>query len=406
MAHKFWQVRIVVDEGKLLRIEHSSASSLECILPTSVQENHCRGFSSDLLYVLMQVRFLTQSEISPAQSLATDQYFLQTIGRTRTPILRLYTYPGDVVLLGRYHAINSFAENTTISMTRRLTGGRIFPSGHGFVQFSLILPHRSALFSDDPYHLAPFQVLNRYVRGVLHGLKTNGVEAFYPGRDFLTIRRLPAGWISFVTDDNGALVFEGGLFVQRDMSLLPHLLDRVDPHGTLPCQLFMPDQIANLEKAGGKTISTPQVIDLLRRGFAQQFGQFSLELNDQDLNAAEQKAIEALTQKKSAESWREERAVRSDLSCFATTATPLGQLQIRFSVTPENAIGEVQFSGDCIANPAGLSALEYNLQKCPLEKEALWQVIDHTFLQPEHYLLGVGKLETLPDVILKGTADQ
>ena len=241
----------------------------------------------------MQARFLKQLDLSPAQSVATDQYFLQTIGSTRLPILRLYTYPGDVVLLGRYHALDSFAENTTISMTRRLTGGRIFPSGHGFVQFSLILPHRSALFSDDPYHLAPFQVLNRYVRGVLYGLKTNGVEAFYPGRDFLTIRQLPAGWISFVTEDNGALLCEGGLFVQRDMSLLPHLLDRVDPQGTLPCQLFMPDQIANLEKTGGKTVPISQVTDLLRRGFAQQFGQFSLELDDQDLSAAEQKAIES-----------------------------------------------------------------------------------------------------------------
>ena len=354
----------------------------------------------------MQARFLTQFDLSPAQSVATDQYFLQTIGSTRTPILRLYTYPGDVVLLGRYHVIDSFAENTTISMTRRLTGGRVFPSGHGFVQFSLILPHRSALFSDDPYHLAPFQVLNRYVRGVLHGLKTNGVEVFYPGRDFLTIHRLPVGWISFVTEDNGALLFEGGLFVQRDMSLLPHLLDRADPQGTLPCQLFMPDQIANLENTGGKAASIPQVIDLLRSGFAQQFGQFSLELNDQDLSAAEQQAIESLTQKKSAARWLEERSVRSDLSCCATTATPLGQLQIRFSVTPENVIGEVQFSGDCIANPAGISALEYNLQKCPLEKEALWQVIDRTFLQPEHYLLGVGKLETLPDVILRGSEGQ
>ena len=244
------------------------------------------------------------------------------------------------------------------------------------------------------------------MRGVLHGLKTNSVEAFYPGRDFLTIHRLPIGWISFVTEDNGALLCEGGLFVQRDMSLLPHLLDRVDPHGALPCQLFMPDQIANLEKTRGKTVPISQVTDLLRRGFAQQFGQFGLELNDQNLSATEQKAIESLTQEKSAARRLEERSVRSDLSCFVTTATPLGQLQIRFSVTPENAIVEVQFSGDCIANPAGISALEYNLQKCPLEKESLWKVIDRTFLQPEHYLLGVGTLETLPDVILKGLEDQ
>ena len=364
----------------------------------------------------MQVRLLTQFDTTPAQSVATDQYFLHSAGETRRPILRIYTYPHDVLLLGRYHDAGAQSGNVSTSrvrleetfpllspdsgltIVRRLTGGRAFPSGHGFVQFSLIVPHRSFFFSADPQHIAPFQILNRYVRGVLHGLKTGGVEVFYPGQDFLTVQRLPVGWHSFVTEDSGAVLYEGGVFVQRDMSLLPHLLDRADPQGTLPCQLFMPDQVHNLGKVLGRSLAPDQVVRLLRNGFTQQFG---LECLDQDLNPNERAAI--LGKQERSDPIPNRRPPRSDLPYVATRQTPLGELQIRFALTPERTIETIQFSGDFIANPAGMQALEHNLKGCPLEKAALWQVIDGTFLDPEHYLIGAGKLADLPGLLLSAS---
>ncbi len=314
------------------------------------------------------------------------------------PILRVYTYPHDVLLLGRYHATGALAQDAGLTVTQRLTGGRVFPSGSGFVQFSLIVPHRSFFFSADPHHIAPFQILNRYVRGVLHGLKAGGVEVFYPGRDFLTVQRLPVGWHSFVTEDSGAVLYEGGVFVQRDMSLLPHFLDRVDPQGTLPCQLFMPDQIHNLGKVLGRSLAPDQVVCLLRNGFTQQF---RLECLDQDLSQNERTAI--LGKQGQSDPVPNSRPLRSDLPCVATRQTPLGELQIRFSLTPERTIEMIQFSGDFIANPAGIQALEHNLEGCLLEKAALWQVIDQTFLEPDYYLIGAGKLADLPEVMISAS---
>jgi len=95
------------------------------------------------------------------------------------------------------------------------------------VQFSLVLPHRSAFFSDDPYNLAPFQVLNRLRARSPARHQGRGIDVFYPGRDLLTVRQQPLGWVSFTTEDNGALLCEGGLAVSRDFSLLPSLLDRL-----------------------------------------------------------------------------------------------------------------------------------------------------------------------------------
>ena len=346
----------------------------------------------------MQVRVLTQFETTPAQSVSTDQYFLYTVVETQLPVLRVYTYPDDVLLLGRYHAAGALIHNSGLTITRRLTGGRAFPSGNGFVQFSLIVPHRSFFFSADPHHIAPFQILNRYVRGVLHGLKTGGVEVFYPGQDFLTVQRLPIGWHSFVTADSGAVLYEGGVFVQRDMSLLPHFLDRADPQGTLPCQLFMPDQVHKLDKVLGRSLAPDQVVHLLRNGFTQQFG---LECLDRDLDKNERASI--LGKQAQSDLVPNSRPLRSDLPYAATRQTPLGELRVRFALTPERTIETVRFSGDFIANPAGMQTLERNLKGCPLEKSALWQVIDQTFLEPEHYLIGAGKLADLPGVMISAS---
>ena len=346
----------------------------------------------------MQVRVLTQFETTPAQSVSTDQYFLYTVVETQLPVLRVYTYPDDVLLLGRYHAAGALIHNSGLTITRRLSGGRAFPSGNGFVQFSLIVPHRSFFFSADPHHIAPFQILNRYVRGVLHGLKTGGVEVFYPGQDFLTVQRLPVGWHSFVTADSGAVLYEGGVFVQRDMSLLPHFLDRADPQGTLPCQLFMPDQVHKLDKVLGRSLAPDQVVHLLRNGFTQQFG---LECLDRDLDKNERASI--LGKQAQSDLVPNSRPLRSDLPYAATRQTPLGELRVRFALTPERTIETVRFSGDFIANPAGMQTLERNLKGCPLEKSALWQVIDQTFLEPEHYLIGAGKLADLPGVMISAS---
>ncbi len=340
-----------------------------------------------------------QGDPTPAQSVATDQYFLRSVVETRLPILRVYTYPHDVLLLGRYQTASALGQDPGLAIIRRLTGGRAFPSGTGFVQFSLIVPHRSYFFSADPHHIAPFQILNRYVRGVLHGLKAGGVEVFYPGQDFLTVQRRPVGWHSFVTEDSGAVLYEGGVFVERDMSLLPHFLDRVDPQGTLPCQLFMPAQVHNVGKILGRSCAPVHVAHLLRNGFLQQFG---LECLDHDLNENERVAI--LEKQEQTDLVPKSHPLPSALPYAATRQTPLGELRVRCALTSERTLAAVQFSGDFIANPAGLRALEHNLTGCPLEKAALWQAIDRTFLQPEHYLIGAGKLADLPGLLLSVSA--
>ena len=347
----------------------------------------------------MRVRFFRQENLAPTLSLATDRFFLRTASRAEEAVLRVYSLPDDVLLIGRYHELGKLPDSGRVTVTRRLTGGRVVPAGQGFVQFSLILPHRSAFFSDDPYNLAPFQVLNRYARPLVQGLKAGGVEVFYPGRDLFTVRQRPLGWISFTTEEDGALLCEGGVAVSRDFSLLPQLLDRADPQGTLPGQFFAPGQVTSLEQVGGKTVAFAQVATLLRYGFAQQP---MLDLADQDLSEAEQAAIFDLAESRPAGEWLYSWPLRPELPFQATSATQLGVLQIRFALTAEKTLAAVQFGGDLIANPAAIRALQQELRGCPLEREALWRVVNQTFLQPQNYLLGIGPLPAVLDTLLKG----
>ena len=352
---------------------------------------------------IMQLRVLCQADISPSLSLATDQFFLQTVGETQTAVLRVYTYPGDVVLLGRYLGVGQFTETDQVTVSRRLSGGRVLPSGQGFVQFSLILPHRSAFFSDEPFYLAPFQVLNRYVRSIMQGFKAAGVNMFYPGRDFLTIDQQPVGWASFTTEHNGALLVEGGLAVQRDFSLLPYLLDTVDPTGTISSQFFAPDQVTSLERVAGRPPSLSQLATLLQHGFAQQS---DIECLEQEVNQAEQEHIARIADEASSGDWLHSWPQRDDLPFHATATTPLGSLTIRFAVAGGETLADIHMSGDFIASPDTITTLQSSLKGRALEDTALWEVVDQTFLQPQHYILGVKHVQTIPKLIVQAYTKQ
>ncbi len=334
----------------------------------------------------MQIDLILQENLSPSLSLATDQYFLYRAPEKGTPVLRIYTLSDRPLSLGRFHAVPETLRQKEALCFRRLTGGRVVPCGEGFVALSLVLPHRSALLFDDPLALAPFQVMNRYVRGILRGLRQAGIQVFYPGRDFLTLEQKILGWISFVTEKNGALLFEALLCVQQDLSVLPHLLDQVDPEGYIPSPFLAPEATTSLAQETGRKLSFLQVARLLQEGYAQQF---SLPINLRALAAEEKKAISRIEAEIFASgAWLCHRRLPANLPYEGTSPIELGVLTIRFDLTSGRLLHRVTFSGDFLAHAEALPALEEALEGCPAEKSAI--------------LLGAGSLEIIPETILKG----
>src|SRR5205823_1989105 len=165
-------------------------------------------------------------------------------------VMRVYEFAGDVLSLGRYHLLPPGRPGTRVRLHRRHSGGRATVFGDGFVGLALTLPHRSALVSAEPLALAPDQVMNRCVRGILEGLKAAGVAAFYPGRDLITVDRRPLGLVTFEVSPTGVRLFVGVLAHRRDFGLLPAFLDELDPDGVVSAEMLTADGTTSLGRLG------------------------------------------------------------------------------------------------------------------------------------------------------------
>jgi lipoate-protein ligase A len=354
---------------------------------------------------MQTVDLIVESDVSPGRSLAADRQFMHTVqraSRTRPAVLRIYSFAGDLLALGRYHLAPEVQSKAPVKLMRRLTGGRAIPTGEGFVGLSLILPHRSALFSSEPFTLAPYQVMNRYVRGVLEGCKLVNLPAFYPGRDFITVGGRILGLVSFETDEHGALLFEAVLANTRDFSLLPHYLAAADGAGVVKAEVLTPDTTTCLARELGTELSLDEVADLLQRGFAKQFG---LQMAPHPLSPLEVQAIDVVAAREfPGDSWLRQRRRRADLDHVASVWVQLGVFEAHFALEQDRFIKEIQFSGDFIANSPSIARLERELRLCPAEWRAIDAIASEIFSQPDHFILGIGKARAIADTIMKGFA--
>src|SRR5262245_43827618 len=220
---------------------------------------------------MLTVEVIAQPELDPAGSHALDVALLaRAAAQAQRAWLRVYTLRGDVLSLGRYHLAPAGDGSRHVTLHRRLGGGRVLALGHGFVVVSLTLPHRSALVGDQPLALRPEQVLNRCVRALLSALRGLGVDAFYPGRDRITIGRRMLGCVSLECDAAGAAVFEAVLAVDGDWLALPHRVEAVDANGVIAAQIPDAGDVTTLS-AHGRTPSVPELAHLLASSYEQQF---------------------------------------------------------------------------------------------------------------------------------------
>ncbi|MCC6849349.1 MAG: hypothetical protein IT294_12680 [Deltaproteobacteria bacterium] len=343
--------------------------------------------------------YVLQREVAPSFGVATDRYLLGALGRRARPgVLRVYAFPGDVLAAGRWHLAPPSATDLGEAFVRRLTGGRALALGEGYLGLSLLLPHRSALVADDPLALAAFQVPNRYVRGLMRALKQLGLPAFYPGRDLVTVNRRPIAAVSFETDDEGRLLFEAILAIDRPLSAVAQLLDRWDTGGVIKANLLALEGGTCLREEIGEAPSTDDLGGLVCESFAEQFG---VAIASEPLSALETQAVAALAAREG-RAWTVERCPRSELPFVGTSGIQTGVLEAHFALEQGRFLKEVCLAGDFIADSPAIAALEYRLRLCPAERGAIARVVDAVFADPAHYMLGAGPLRVVADTIVRG----
>lgn len=339
---------------------------------------------------MLTVEVAAQPDLDPARSHALDLELLRLASHgAERAWLRVYSLPGEIVSLGRYHVAPAGDPGGPVSLHRRLGGGRIMPLGSGFAVVSLTLPHRSALVAEDLRALRPEQALNRCVRALLAGLRGLGVDAFYPGRDRITVDRRALGSVSLESDARGATVFEAVLAIDGDWLCLPERVAAVDRDGVLAAEMLTAADVTTL----GAHVSPPTVAELahcVAGAYAQQFGVA--------LAAGADLVTPADTAQRAA-AWVASRRLRPELDRHGITWGQLGVLEVHLELR-ESRIADLLLAGDFIADSASIAQLEQRLRGCRLERAPLDAVVDAVYADPRSFLLGVGPPRTVVDTIL------
>jgi len=331
---------------------------------------------------------IVEPATTPAADRAADRRRMALAVERGWGSLRVSRAAGDVLALGRYHLAPAGAPD--VMLDRRLSGGRAAASGSGFVTLSLALPHRSALVSDDPRALAPEQVLNRALRGLLGGLEAGGIAAIYPGRDTVTSGRRPLAVVGFEVDGTGATLIDAVLAVAREQSLLAHLLDRADPDGVVGAQIMLPDDVTSVTRELGHEPRFDELVGWLRRGYETRLGVRFVE-EESPRSPGEDGAESAIRA----------RAPRPHLDRRAITATMLGRLEAHCALAADGTLAEVMLAGDILAPSRTIERLERSLRGCRPAVADLHDVVAGVVRPPDDFLLGVGSLRTVAETVAR-----
>lgn len=250
--------------------------------------------------------------------------------------------PSEVLALGAFHRAPSGSEDDTAgAVWRRSTGGRPCPAGNGSVVVTLALPHRSALVDDERTTLAPEQVMNRCMRGILHALRTLGVDVVYPGLDLVTCERRAFGVLSFVEIEDATL-FQAVLQVECSLADTAFLVDRLDPEGTVPITLVAPTEAVGL----GSIVAPSARQELTPDAFVRHVGAGFTEAFGIELQPVDDEVTEVL-----ADAYTEE-ALSSPPDPRGRSARAnglLGVVEAWADLETDGAVADLDLTGDFIA---------------------------------------------------------
>lgn len=314
------------------------------------------------------------------------------------PVALIYSSPGRKTSIGRYHLYAGPAERTGIGALRRLTGGRVVGAGAGWLGLALILPNRTALLKEDASRLKPDQIMNRYARGLLGGLRKLGLDCFYPGRDAITFERREIAMCSFETDASEAMLFEAMLAVNRGMDDVVHDLEQIDPDGAIPYRMYTPESATNVVRELGREVAFDELADAIAAGYEGILG----ETRRRELTALETARATERSRALVASRWLNNR-MPMELPSKAIKknriAAQLGTIETAVALESDGTIAAAMLSGDFIANSSAITELENELVGQRLDLGSVSHAVTKTFGHGGNFFLGAGELSNLVRLI-------
>ena len=274
------------------------------------------------------------------------------------------------------------------TLTRRLTGGTATYYGEGILSLSLILPGPSS-FSDP---IPPAKVINRYIRGILSGLISLGVNALYYGGDFLTVNQKRAGYLSMEVDSRGVVLYQTLLAMDKpypipeDLSNYPlNTQRRPDPPAT------------TLALELNRTLPEKELIQAIGQGYHKRFGIAweGCPLTPEESHRMGHPGEEPEGPFRDKPDPASEGLVGSSLYEF-----PVGFIQAWVAPGRKGPLEHVRITGDLVGNSPAIHKLEDRLACVPPIREDVEPLVNRTYGDPSNFLLGLRSPRIITDAVL------
>jgi hypothetical protein len=155
------------------------------------------------------VRYAPTRSRTLADALGLGHALLASPPSERAPALTASVVEGPAVVLGAHQRAGRVLDlaacaRAGVAVHRRATAGTpTYVDGRAVV-WTLWLPRVAALAPDATWRT----LLNRNVRGFLHGLTRAGAPAHYFGREWIAVRHRPAAVLGFEVASDGAVLLE------------------------------------------------------------------------------------------------------------------------------------------------------------------------------------------------------
>jgi len=305
-------------------------------------------------------RLLTGDGVEAAGGLAVDEVLARNAGAALSPAtLRLYTYRPHVALVGRFQDAHQeihldWCQHHDIQVNRRPTGGGTILMGPDQLGVALALPGR-----EQDHGGRPRELMSRFSRGLVLGLRHLGITATFRGRNDLAVDGRKIAGLGIHRDPSGGLLFHASLLVDLDVELMSQVLKTPFKRVTGRELATMAGRIATVHKLLGRKITLEDVRAHVATGFAAAFG---VSVVPGELESRELAAAEALAHAKyCTPDWVFQRTAVRDATGASTLETPEGSFDVRVALAGR-MIKAVWIRGDFFGDEGEIADLEGRLR--------------------------------------------
>jgi len=325
--------------------------------------------------------------LPPRERYSADQAMVSRVAQSpRTAILRVSRADAEGLCLGRFHRRDRDADPR---LTRRTTGGRSTPCGPGLIELALAVP--SSFWLDPSTNaLRPEQVLNRVLRPLLALLRGVGVDAFYPGRDLVTVGGRPIAACSFTVFPDGVIMADVCIGVDQALSVVRDRVAEFDPGGVAAIAVDCFDSGIAVAPLASLSSDPQEWARLLAEG-ARDAWRIPVAAPDTapywlgEFTPPDDAAYECFLH---------ERTAPDTSVTTAVSMTMLGVVEASASIC-DGGVHRLEICGDVIAPAATLSALSEACEGLPAAPAALRRAVTSVLAEQRHFVLGLDGLEDL-----------